>query len=302
MTRTTETFLGGLLLLAACEQGGGPTIPGAPFWPPPQTAPRPPEVTAAVPAPPPRWRAAREWKILAFGDVRPDCARDSYALEGMQVAAAVRELAPTMDLVLGTGDYLCARPWEAAKARTQMGMLKALLPPASASVLYALGNHEEGHGALLAETLAATPAGRRDFYGELRVVWLPSDRAKSLTPARLEGLLEDAPGRLIVVRHEPWGACGTSNDAWIRNRVRAARPSLVVHGHIHTVALPGDELEECGRRITLGPREVVMGNGGAPGFAPRWAGYGVITLPVAGPPVVRAYDALGGLRFERPIP
>jgi hypothetical protein len=301
MKTTTETFLGALLLLVACETGGAP-VTSASFWPSPPDASG--EASAAAPPPlalPPTWRAAREWKILAFGDVRPDCARDSYGLEGMQVAAAVRDLAPQVDLTLGTGDYLCARPWEAAKARTQMGMLKTLLPPPSANTLYALGNHEEGHGAMLAAELAATPAGRRDFHGELRVVWLPSDRAKSLTPAILESLLEGAPGRLIVVRHEPWGACGTSNDAWIRDRVRAARPSLIVHGHIHTVALPGDELEECGRRIRLGPREVIMGNGGAPGFAPGWAGYGVITLPVAGPPVVRAYDALGGLRFERPI-
>lgn len=286
----TWTSLAGLLLaglLVACTQDG-PTPPATPFWPP---AAAPDLGAPRAPGP------ARDWKFLVFGDVRPDCQRDTYALESMQTLSAVRELAPSVDLVLGTGDYLCARPWQGAKAAEQVAMLKTLLPLVDAHTLYALGNHEMGHGDLLNRELGATPWGAIDLPG-LRVVWLPSDTERSFTPPILDSLLRGAP-RLVVIRHEPWGACGTTGDAWIRDRVRAAKPELILHGHVHTFALPGQELEECGRKLPLGPQEVVIGNGGAPGFLKLgWAGYTMISLPAQGPVTVEAYDTARTLRWR----
>ncbi len=231
---------------------------------------------------------AGDLRLFVWGDVRPSCRTGVYPPE---VPAVLRALgaahrATPADLVVTTGDYLCAWPWEGPKALDQLQQVVDWYPESLwPRTVWTLGNHEVGHQQLVRSArTSATSQGWVDLR-DLRVVWLPSDQdtTSSLERAWLDRALTH-DGRLVVVRHEPWGSCGTCGDGWIRDRVRAARPSLVAFGHVHTWAAPGTTLHECGREVVLGPNEVVVGNGGAPGWRESvgWVGYTTAILRSSG--------------------
>lgn len=214
-------------------------------------------------------------EFLIFGDVRPSCDQpyDLVPLTPLMLAQmGSADYHPAV--VLGTGDYLCAWPDEPQEARRQFWRFQKLYPRhLIPRTLLAHGNHEKGHtDTLIASRFTATPYGWQDSAG-IRVVWLPSDTdwQNRVTPDWLQSALSFT-GPLIVIRHEPWGSCGTRGDEWIRDQVRARRPRLIAFGHIHTVALPGTTLQDCGRSVTLAGNEVIIGNGGADGWE-KSAGY-----------------------------
>ena len=227
--------------------------------------------------------------LLVFGDQRPSCSTGIYAPAVGLVQRQVVAEAPAADLIIATGDYLCAWPHEQAKALTQ---LQTWMEPFPSEIwrksVIALGNHEVGHHQILRSAQISTlPQGFIEIMG-VRVVWLPSDA--DLAHVLLRDWLDQAldfPGRLVVVRHEPWGALGTRGDGWIRDRVRAASPTLILHGHVHTWALPGQTVDGQ----VLGRREVVVGNGGAPS-AP-WYGVTRVTLAPDGSVTVVGVDTTG---------
>ena len=144
---------------------------------------------------------------------------------------SARSLPRPSHLIIATGDYLCAWPHEQAKAPGAARDVDGTLPgrDLEKSVI-ALGNHEVGHHQILRSgQTATTPQGFAEILG-VRVVWLPSDAdlAHVLTRDWLDQALT-FPGRLVVVRHEPWGALGARGRMDPRP-VRAASPTLVLHG------------------------------------------------------------------------
>lgn len=223
-------------------------------------------------------------RLLIWGDVRPSCSTGVYPPEVPTVLRALgaAHRATPADVVVTTGDYLCAWPWEGQKALHQLQQVVDWYPePLWPRTVWTLGNHEVGHQQLMRSArTSATSQGWADL-GDLRVVWLPSDQDTSslVDPVWLDRALTHR-GRLVVVRHEPWGSCGTRGDGWIRDRVRASRPSLIAFGHIHTWAAPGTRLQECGSEVALDNNEIVVGNGGAPGWreSAGWVGYTAVIL------------------------
>lgn len=244
---------------------------------------------ARGPDPAPHRSGGSTVSLLVFGDQRPSCSTGIYAPAVGLVQRQVVAEAPAADLVIATGDYLCAWPHEQAKALAQ---LQTWMEPFPSEIwrksVIALGNHEVGHHQILRSAQISTlPQGFVEILG-VRVVWLPSDA--DLAHVLLRDWLDQAldfPGRLVVVRHEPWGALGTRGDGWIRDRVRAAAPTLILHGHVHTWALPGQTVDGQ----VLGRREVVVGNGGAPS-AP-WYGVTRVTLAPDGSVTVVGADTTG---------
>ena len=246
-----------------------------------------------APAVPPRTGAGTV-TLLIWGDQRPSCSTGEYPPMVGQVLQRVALEAPRADLLVATGDYLCAWAHQGDRAFAQLETFLRWIPEAQhLRTVYASGNHEVTQAQMLRSSImGVTPKGWRQVQ-DVRVVWLPSDQdlAGGLTP----GWLGRARSwRLVVVRHEPWGAVGTKGDEWIRDRVRAARPTLVLHGHVHTWAAPLTHVADV-VPLDLGPAEVIAGNGGAKGWEKSvgWAGVTVAELRSDGTTLLRGLDTEG---------
>jgi hypothetical protein len=246
----------------------------------------------------------RTLRLAVWGDVRPSCRNSKFDTVTPKVFELLNKLdkEKPFDLVIATGDYVCARPWEGQQAQAQLEYITSIYPKQLwFKTIAAPGNHEIGHGDLCrySKFNILSEGGYYD-YEDLRVVVLPSEINELATNRLSFAWIKRAAahsGRLVAVRHEPPGSCGTRH-AWIMSAVQNEKPNLVFYGHVHTWLAPGSHYEDCGRKLALAENEIIVGNGGASGWEEKngWAGVTVIEMYPDGRSLVQAVDVENKVR------
>lgn len=278
-TREAIRFCAVLIILAltgvllCMYSGSGPTVP----------VPTVPEQTAPAPRP----MVTRSATLAFLGDFRPDCDTGKFNPQAIHMTlSALATHDP--DLIVMSGDYLCAWPDESSKARDQLSQFKGMVKRALGPVLskrthYAYGNHEMGHDALVRVYLGDVANDVYTVPGAARVITFKSDFDTKVNDPDLAWLRatvsEDAP-LTVFVRHEPWKGHGTRMSSHVRDVLKAGAVDLFVFGHEHRYERTG--------------REIIAGNGGA-GLEPgAWYGYVIVRVKPGGFVDVTAHDARTG--------
>ncbi len=189
------------------------------------------------------------------------------------------------DLIIGTGDYLCAWGDQAPLARAQLKLLKEIIKAnvpkdLRSKMRWAQGNHEFNHAELMRVYLSEIPYWHELFKG-VHIIAAPSDAGAYLYPEadrRIREWLALPQPVTIYLRHEPPGSHGTRHDSEMFDTLSVAPPSLIIHGHEHKYARSGNA--------------IIVGNSGAEGREGP-LGYAIIEIkPRAVPVRVTAYDAI----------
>jgi hypothetical protein len=225
--------------------------------------------------------------FAVVGDTRPAIEDDTAGYPTATVTAiyeAVQALEPRPPpFVVSTGDYVFAsRPTggQAGQAEPQLDLYLGARAKYSGAFFPALGNHEctgatasncgtgtadgvtANYAAFLRKMLA--PIGRTLPYYEVdltgadaswtaKVVFVAANAWSAAQGTWLESALARPTTYTFVVRHEPASA-GTAPGVEPSEAILARRPyTLVIVGHTHSYAHSPDA-----------PREVLVGNGGAP--------------------------------------
>jgi len=260
----------------------------------------------------------RTLRLAIWGDVRPSCSTGYWDPVTPKIfeRLAILDKEKPFDLVITTGDYICAWPWEGELALRQLdgvpkkeyteaktkfdaaveagsmtpqdcgkellklnGLLHMYPRNLFSRTIFAPGNHEVGHMQLFrTANMYMLPFGYYDLE-DLRVVVLPSEMdltAMSQLTPEWIRNATDHTGRLIVVRHEPSLSCGTWNK-WIMDTAQSANPNLVFYGHRHDWLAPNSFYTECDRKLQLKRNEFICGNGGASGWKEQ-AGWAGVTV------------------------
>lgn len=169
--------------------------------------------------------------IVAFtGDFRPTCETGAYNVGAiLGVLGSIRAKAP--DMVMFSGDYLCAWPHEPEKALAQLRTFRGLLtrglgPEWPAFTHFAYGNHEVGHESLIRASLGDAPMDTYTVQGALGVISFPSDFMTSPRGAPMDWLRSVLSGPLpplvVFVRHEPWNGHGVRRSQEVRSVIGEA--------------------------------------------------------------------------------
>ena len=242
--------------------------------------------------------AASRLLFACVGDTRPpleDDTADYPTAVISRIFEQIEGLRPHPPFAIATGDYVFASEHSATAAVAQFDLYLQARMGYSGALFPAMGNHEctgattsncgpEGmsgqnpnYNAFLQKMLA--PIGQSQPYYAVRVDSAPGATkawtakfvvvAANAWSAAQESWLESALAQpttyTFVIRHEP-AAANTAPGVTPSEAVMARHPyTLSIVGHTHTYRHSADT-----------PREVVIGNGGAPLVAKDY-GFGLFT-------------------------
>ena len=225
--------------------------------------------------------------FACVGDTRPPDEDDTAAYPSSvitQIFAGIEATSPRPAFVVATGDYMFASNGPEGQAGAQLDLYLEARAVYRGPFFPALGNHEctgatssncgeEGsdgvtadYAAFLEKLLAPsfTPTGPSDPYYAIRIVapgqtWsaklivVAANAWSSRQSAWLDQALSEPTTYTFVVRHEPATATAAPGVA-PSEAILARHPyTLVLVGHTHTY-----------RHSAERPREMLVGNGGAP--------------------------------------
>jgi|SRR5579859_3924119 len=265
------------------------------------------------PCPPalgPRGGTLAHLTFAVVGDTRPPVEDDTAdypvaVIDG--IYDRIEALAPQPAFVVATGDYLFASP-RGREGAPQLDLYLAARRRYSGAFFPAMGNHEctgftvsncgpgtaegvtENYSAFLAKLLG--PIHQPDPYYEIDVdsterswtakfLFVAANAWSSAQAAWLERALERTTTYTFVVRHEPARAV-TAPGVLPSESILARHPyTLVIVGHTHTYERSG-------------PRELLVGNGGAPLDRPVPFGFARIDRRDDGAIAVDMIDAASG--------
>src|SRR5579884_1539784 len=269
----------------ACGTGAAPVPAPAPaLAPAPAPAPAPASPGLAPVAP--VTAAGGKLPALLFavvGDTRPATEDDTSAYPAGVIAtlfADVEALRPRPPIVLSTGDYVFASTGAAGQAAPQLDIYLEARARYSGALFPAMGNHEctgatssncgpgsssgitPNYAAFMQKMLA--PLGLADPYYAVHVaaddgswtakfVFVAANAWSAAQEAWLDAALASPTTYTFVVRHEP--ASASTAPGVVPSEAVLARHTytLLVVGHSHTY-----------HHDASSPREVLIGNGGAP--------------------------------------
>jgi hypothetical protein len=227
----------------------------------------------------------RSATVAFAGDFRPGCS-DHGQFNAQAISMVLSGLARRdPDMVILTGDYVCAWPDQPERARAQLeqfaDMARAALGPVWERTHFAYGNHEIGHAPLVRAILGDESNDEYTIPGALRVIVFQSDYASLNTDYDPTAWLYATVGKpsplTVFVRHEPWTGHGVRRSANVQRALKNGIVDLYVFGHEHHYARTG--------------REIIAGNGGAKLDPGAWYGYVLVkTMPGQGV-TVSAIDA-----------
>ncbi|HLK36917.1 MAG TPA: metallophosphoesterase [Polyangiaceae bacterium] len=233
--------------------------------------------------------------FAVVGDTRPATEDDTSGYPSQVIApiyGAIEALRPRPQFVVATGDYVFASG-RGGQALPQLALYRAARSRFSGPVFPALGNHEctgatasncgsgapdgvtANYSAFLDTMLA--PLGQALPYYAIRVddidgrwtaklVFVAANAWSAEQEAWLDAALAVPTTYTFVVRHEPASAT-VAPGVVPSERIMAQHPyTLALVGHTHTYRHGPDA-----------PREVLVGNGGAPLTAKSY-GFAVMAL------------------------
>jgi hypothetical protein len=244
------------------------------------------------------------------GDCRPTIPDDvpGYPTKIAQtIFDDIAALHPAADFVVGTGDYQFSDPLTGLASdqiALYMGARKAFAGP----FYPAMGNHECdgltdsncGPGTSTGNTVPYTafmsdmlgPIGQKEPYyvihtaasdasWTLKLVYIAANAWTSEQATWLASAMAEATTYTFVVRHEP-AAANTAPGVTPSEAIMAKYPyTLALVGHTHTFEKSG-------------PREVIVGNGGAPLSSSVNYGFGLVTQRKDGTVLVEMIDYESG--------
>jgi hypothetical protein len=277
------------------------------------TAAAPPPLTHRVDL---RVPDAQRLLFAVVGDTRPPTVDGtaSYPTDVIdELYADLEALVPRPQFVLSTGDYLFASEGS-GQASAQLDLYLLARARYAGPLFPAMGNHEctgatdsncgpgtvdgitEPYAAFLEKLLR--PLGiDRPYYTvgaasaagawTAKVVVIAANAWSSEQAEWLEGVLSAVTTYTLVVRHEP-AAATTAPGVAPSEAILARHPyTLSIVGHTHTY--------ERSRGV---PREVVIGNGGAPLSGKKAYGFGLVAQRDDGALEVNVLDWRTGERDE----
>jgi Calcineurin-like phosphoesterase len=248
--------------------------------------------------------------FACVGDTRPPTENDtaSYPFEVIsRIYADIEALNPRPPLVISTGDYLFASSARGDIAAAQIDLYLSARGHFSGTFFPGMGNHEctgatisncgyevtPNYAAFLQRMLA--PIGKVVPYYVVRldavdaswsakIVFVAANAWSSAQQIWLETTLAIPTTYTFVVRHEP--ASDSEAPGVAPSEILMARHpyTLAIVGHDHTYGHYRDS-----------PREVLIGNGGAP-LSSKSFGFGLFTQASDGAIVIDMIDWQSGER------
>jgi hypothetical protein len=248
--------------------------------------------------------------FACVGDTRPPTENDtaSYPVEVItRIYADIEALSPRPPLVISTGDYLFASDVRGDIAAAQIDLYMSARGRFSGAFFPGMGNHEctgatisncayeatPSYAAFLQRMLA--PMGKLVPYYVVRldaldaswsakIVFVAANAWSSAQQSWLDATLAIPTTYTFVVRHEP--ASDSEAPGVAPSEILMARHpyTLAIVGHDHTYGHYRDS-----------PREVLIGNGGAP-LSSKSFGFGLFTQASDGAIVVDMIDWQSGER------
>ncbi len=224
-----------------------------------------------------------------------------------QIFARIAALKPKPSFVVGTGDYQYSDPWT-GQAEQQIDIYLNAAKAFSGPLYPAMGNHECNglttsncgagsangttaiYSAFLSKMLA--PIGQTKPYYVVHVaatdgswttklVFIAANAWDAEQASWLDGALSETTTYTFVIRHEP-AAANTAPGVPPSEAIMAKHPyTLALTGHTHTFKRSG-------------PREVIIGNGGAPLSDAVAYGFGLVTQRADGAIRVEMIDNKSG--------
>jgi hypothetical protein len=248
--------------------------------------------------------------FACVGDTRPPTENDtaSYPVEVItRIYADIEALNPRPALVISTGDYLFASDARGDIAAAQIDLYMSARSRFTGMFFPGMGNHEctgatisncayeatANYAAFLQRMLV--PIGKLVPYYAVRIdafdaswnakiVFVAANAWSSAQQSWLEATLAIPTTYTFVVRHEP--ASDSEAPGVAPSEILMARHpyTLAIVGHDHTYGHYRDS-----------PREVLIGNGGAP-LSSKSFGFGLFTQSSEGAIVVDVIDWQSGER------
>jgi hypothetical protein len=249
--------------------------------------------------------------FAVVGDTRPASEDDTAGYPTAiitQIYSHIDALSPRPSFAVSTGDYQFAAP-AGAEGATQLDLYLGARAKYSGTVFPAMGNHEctgftasncgagnadgvtNNYTSFLTKLLA--PINQTNPYFEIDVNAADSSwtskllfvAANAWTQTQADWLdhaLSRQTTYTFVLRHEP-AAANTAPGVTPSENILGNHPyTLAIVGHTHTYERPG-------------PREVIVGNGGAPLSGGKNYGFGMVSQRDDGAIAVDMIDWSSGL-------
>ncbi len=248
--------------------------------------------------------------FACVGDTRPPTENDtaSYPVEVItRIYADIEALSPWPPLVVSTGDYIFSSSQRGDVAAAQLDLYMRARARYSGMFFPAMGNHE-CTGATLSNCAYEATASYLAFLQRMlapidkalpyyvvrldapddswtaKVVFIAANAWSSTQQSWLEATLSTSTTYTFIVRHEP--AVDSEAPGVAPSEILMARHpyTLAIVGHDHTYGHYRDS-----------PREVLIGNGGAP-LTSKSFGFGLFTQAPDGAIFVDMIDWQSGER------
>jgi hypothetical protein len=248
--------------------------------------------------------------FACVGDTRPPTENEtaSYPVEVItRIYADIEALKPRPPLVISTGDYVFASGARGDIAAAQIDLYMSARGRFSGTFFPGMGNHECTGATISNCAYEATPSYAAFLKGMLapigkvapyyvvrldavdaswnaKIVFVAANAWSSAQQSWLDATLAIPTTYTFVVRHEP--ASDSEAPGVVPSEILMARHpyTLAIVGHDHTYGHYPDS-----------PREVLIGNGGAP-LSSKSFGFGLFTQASDGAIVIDMIDWQSGAR------
>ncbi len=260
-----------------------PSAGAVPLGPPSSAVALAPEPSLSLPSSGAQRLVLAQLVFACVGDTRPATENDAAGYPSAVIETLysdIEALSPRPSLVVSTGDYMYASQGNAAQAAAQLDLYMQARARYSGVLLPAMGNHEctgetsancgpDALGGLTTNYVAfvdrlLAPIGETDPYYVVRVgsvtgtwtakfVILAANAWSSVQQRWLATTLAEPTTYTFIVRHEP-AAESEAPGVTPSEQIMESYPyTLALVGHAHSYG-----------RYPERPREVIIGNGGAP--------------------------------------
>jgi hypothetical protein len=248
--------------------------------------------------------AVADLVFACVGDTRPanENATDAYPVEVIdRIFADIEGLEPRPAFVISTGDYLFASENDTSVASAQLALYMQARSRFSGAFFPALGNHE-CTGATLSNCASMATGNFREF---MRVMLAPIGQALPYYAVRIDGPSASWSAKLVVVAANAWSieqqlwldealAAPTTYTFVVRHEPASdseapgvAPSEVIMARHPYTLAIVGHA--HTYEHVAERPREVVIGNGGAP-LSSKTFGFGYFARREDGAVVIDMID------------
>jgi glycine/D-amino acid oxidase-like deaminating enzyme len=250
--------------------------------------------------------------FACVGDTRPpsENAIGSYPVDVItRLYADIEALSPRPSFVISTGDYSFASPGRGDEAGAQLELYMQARARYSGMLFPAMGNHE-CTGATLSNCAQAPTASYAEFW---RRMLAPIGKSEPYYVVRVDALDGSWTAKLVFVAANAWSI---SQQRWldetlsvpttytfvVRHEPAAdseapgvAPSETLMARHPYTLAIVGHD--HTYRHSRDSPREVLIGNGGAP-LSSKTFGFGLFAQRQDGAIVVDVIDWQTGARDD----